>query len=52
MGNVRRGLVDCPKLKEKFCKDVSVHSSVMKSCKMTVGDYLAFELHVNAAGDP
>lgn len=53
MGSVGQGWVESPELKKKFGgKDVFVHSKVMESCGLAIGDYLAFDVHVSAAGDP
>lgn len=44
--------VECPEAHEAYGQDVFVHKNVVGQCSLTVGDTIAFNLHVSSNGQP
>lgn len=44
--------VDCPEIKASHQRDAFAHSSVVSACSLEVGETIAFNVHISAAGHP
>lgn len=46
------GFLDCKKITEAYGRDAYVHNAVMKQCDLVEGNLIAFDIHINSAGNP
>jgi len=46
------GFLDCKAISETYGRDAYVHHAVMKQCDLVEGNLIAFDIHVNHAGNP
>jgi len=52
LGSVGMGFVSSDAIQRQFGRDVFIHSRVMENCELSLGDHVAFDVHVSGDGQP